>query len=160
MLEEILKKEIEVKYNIDFYELKNISEFIRKNTCDQNKLSIAVLIERLNDETITSKCIHRYKFIEKRELSYISDLALYRKIEKGYKLFYLLFDFMNLDILWNKEVNKIYDKDYEFLKRFVEIYLIETEDLIKDIEKYELGGKYENEKDTNENLCCYKRKVR
>ena len=159
MLEEILKKEIEVKYNIDFKELKDISDFIRKNTYDQNKLSVYILMERLIDNTYTSKCIQRYKVLEKREFSYISDLDLYKRIEKGYKLFYLLLDYMNLDILWNKEVNNVFDNDYKVLKRIVDIYLMETDDLVKDIEKYELGGCYENEKDTDENLCCYKRKV-
>lgn len=159
MLEELLKKEIEVKYNIDFNEVKRISELIRENTYDQN-LSIYILIERLNDNTLTSKCIERYKFIEKREFSYISDLNLYREIEKGYKLFYVLLDCMNLDILWNKEVNYIYDNDYNFLKRFVDIYLMETDDLVKDIEKYELGGSYEAKENSDENLCNYKRKVR
>lgn len=63
---------------------------------------------------------------------------------------------MSLEILWNKEVTKTLDNDYKFLKNIANIYLRETDGLVKEIE---MGGNHEDKKDTNENLCSYKRKV-
>lgn len=114
------------------------------------------IVNNGNDDFISTKCLKRFKIIEEKEYSYVSDIDLYKKIEKAYELWYLLLDYINLDILWIKEVNEIYDSDYKFLKRIVDIYLKGTDELVKEIE---MGGIYETEKDTNENLCSYKRKV-
>ena len=102
------------------------------------------------------KVLKRFKLIEKYEYSYVSDNLLYKEIEKAYELWFLLYDYMNLSILWNKEVTKTFDNDYKFLKNIANIYLRETNKLVKEIE---MGGIYEDKKDTNENLCSYKRKV-
>lgn len=54
----------------------------------------------------------------------------------------MLYDYMNLEILWNKEVTKKFDSDYNFFKRIADIYLKETDDLVKKIEEYEKSLKY------------------
>jgi len=155
-LKDLIKSELEEKYKIDFNELESISNSIKtKCFIDEN---LKLLFENCicGDKFISEKVLKRFKLIEKYEYSYVSDNLLYKKIEKAYELWFLLYDYINLFILWNKEVTKTFDNDYKFLKNIANIYLRETDGLVKEIE---MRGNHEDKKDTNENLCSYKRKV-
>ena len=154
-LKDLIKSELEEKYKIDFNELESISNSIKtKCFIDEN---LKLLFENCicGDKFISEKVLKRFKLIEKYEYSYVSDNLLYKKIEKAYELWFLLYDYINLFILWNKEVTKTFDNDYKFLKNIANIYLKETDGLVKEIE---MGG-IRNEEDTNENVCCNKRKI-
>ena len=161
-LKDKIKEDLEKKYKIDFNELVIFSEAIKeKYIIHENlKLLFDTYVSN-NDELISIQCLNRKRIIEQKEYSYISDNDLYKRIEKAFELWYLLYDIMGLEMLWNKEVTGNFDSDYNFFKRIADIYLKETDDLIKEIEEYELGGiSNETEKDTNENVCCNKRKIR
>jgi len=155
-LKDLIKSELEEKYKIDFNELESISNSIKtKCFIDEN---LKLLFENCicGDKFISEKVLKRFKLIEKYEYSYVSDNLLYKKIEKAYELWFLLYDYINLFILWNKEVTKTFDNDYKFLKNIANIYLRETDGLVKEIE---MRGNHEDKKNTYENLCSYKRKV-
>ena len=51
------------------------------------------------------------------EFSYIADNDLYKRIEEASALWILLEDIICLEILWNKEVTKTLDNDFQFLKK-------------------------------------------
>jgi len=155
-LKDLIKKELEEKYKINFNELENISNSIKAKYFVDEHLKLLFENYICGDKFISEKVLKRFKLIEKYEYSYVSDNLLYKKIEKVYELWFLLYDYMNLLILWNKEVTKTFDNDYKFLKNIANIYLRETDGLVKEIE---MRGNHEDKKDTNENLCSYKRKV-
>ena len=159
ILKNKVRSEIEVKYNINFDEVKIISDSIKNDYFKNNSTFLTEKFVFETEEFISTKCFERFKKIEEKEFSYVCDISLYRKIERAYELWYLLYDYMNIELLWYKEALKIYDVDYEVLKKIAEIYIRETDELIKEIKLYEMGGKYEDEKDTVKNLCCNRRKM-
>lgn len=160
--EDKIKNKFLEKYNLDFREMKNISTVIKSKyyISDKMKLLFDLYINQINLEnnenlSISEKCIKRYKFIEEKEFSYVENYELYKKIEQAYVLWYFLENIICLEILWNKEITQNYDNDYQYLSTIAKIYLKETDDLIK-----ELGGiSNETKEDTNENVCCNKRKI-
>lgn len=145
-----------MKYKIDFNELNEIAEAIRSKFYFNTGLNMLFNVINIEKNYISVNCLDRHKFIEQREYSYISDIELYKQIEKAYELYFLLSDVISLEILWNKEITRNFDNNYKFLRNIANIYLRETDGLVKEIE---MRGNHEDKKDTNENLCSYKRKV-
>ena len=139
LLSEKIKEELELKYRIDFKELNIIANSIRSKYFINEELKL--LFNSYfgdNENLISERCLHRHKYIEQKEYSYISDNELYKKIEYAYELFYILSDIMNLEILWNKEITNKFDEDCKFLIFVANIYLMETENLMNEIKEYEM----------------------
>lgn len=137
-LQEKIKKVLEEKYKIDFNEFANLSKSIkRKYQFNENLYLLLDTYINDSDDLISIRCLKRVKIIEEKEYSYVSDNDLYKRVEYAFELWYSLYDYMGLEILWNKEVTETFDNDYKFFKSIADIYLRETDDLIKEIEEYD-----------------------
>lgn len=93
-LKDLIKKELEEKYKINFNELENISNSIKAKYFVDKHLKLLFENYICGDKFISEKVLKRFKLIEKYEYSYVSDNLLYKKIEKVYELWFILYDYM------------------------------------------------------------------